>query len=146
VFVLGVGGSVLCWWWTRALMLRGEVRWRPLLPTALVTGVGSWAYTLAASLWMPRTLTEPYGQFGSFGIALAFVAWFTGFAFLVTGAAVLGPVLAEGDNAIGRWLRAPQTSPLEPSAAPPLAAPSRLLHLSDAFRLGDKAGHDERPA
>ena len=91
-------------------MLRGEVRWRPLLPTALLTGVGSWAYTLAATLWMPRAIARHYEQFGSFGIALDFVTWFTGFAFLVIGAAVLGPVLAEGDNVIGRWLR--RLSPL----------------------------------
>jgi membrane protein len=143
VWALGVGASILCWWWTARLMLRGEVRWRPLLPTALATGVGSWAYTLAATLWMPRTITEHYEQFGSFGIALAFVTWFTGFAFLVTGAAVLGPVLAEGDDAIGRWLRAAQPSPLEPSAAPPLPAPPRPPQLSDAFGLGNRAGRGD---
>ena len=41
-------------------MLRGEVRWRPLLPTALVTGVGSWVYTLAATVWMPRSIAKHY--------------------------------------------------------------------------------------
>ncbi len=91
-------------------------------------------------------MTEQDEQFGSFGIALAFVTWFTGFAFLVTGGAVLGPVLAEGDNAIGRWLRDGQTSPLEPSAAPPMPAPPRPMRLSDAFGLGDKAGPGEPPA
>ena len=145
-WAVGVGAGVLCWWWTARLMLRGEVRWRPLLPTALVTGVGSWAYTLAATVWMPRTVTENYEQFGAFGIALAFVTWFTGLAFLITGAAVLGPVLAEGDNAIGRWLRGDQDSPLEPSAAPPLPAPERPMRLSDAFGLHHDAGHGEPPA
>lgn len=143
VWALGVAASVLGWWWTARLMLRGEVRWRPLLPTALVTGVGSWAYTLAATLWMPRAVAKHYEQFGSFGIALDFVTWFTGFAFLVTAAAVLGPVLAEGDNVIGRWLRADQRSPLEPSAAPPLPGPPRPMRLSDAFGLGDRAGGDQ---
>jgi membrane protein len=146
VWALGLAASVLAWWWTARLMLRGEVRWRPLLPTALVTGVGSWAYTLAASVWMPRTLTQQFEQFGAFGIALAFVTWFTGFAFLVTGAAVLGPVLAEGDDVVGRWLRAAQPSPLEPSAAPPLLAPQRPMRLSDAFGLGDRSADEEQPA
>lgn len=146
VWALGVAAAVLAWWWTARLMLRGEVRWRPLLPTALVTGVGSWAYTLAATLWMPRAIAKHYAQFGAFGIALDFVTWFTGFAFLVIGAAVLGPVLAEGDNMIGRWVRAAQPSPLEPSAAPPLPAPPRPMRLSDAFGLGDRGGRGEPSA
>lgn len=146
VWALGLAGSVLAWWWTARLMLRGEVRWRPLLPTALVTGVGSWVYTLAATVWMPRMVAKQYEQFGSFGLALAFVTWFTGFAFLVTGAAVLGPALAEGDDVIGRWLRAARPSPLEPSAAPSLPAPQRPMRLSDAFGLGDRSADDEPPA
>ncbi len=135
-WALGLAATVLSWWWTGRLMLRGEVRWRPLLPTALITGIGSWAYTLAASLWMPRTVAKHYAQFGSFGIALAFVTWFTGFAFLVIGAAVLGAVLAEADDPVGRWLRAGQPSPLEPTAPPPLPGPPRPVRLSDAFGLG----------
>lgn len=145
VVILGVTGSVLTWWWTARLMLRGEVRWRPLLPTALVTGVGVWAYTLAATVWMPRAVAKHYAQFGSFGIILDFMSWFTGFAFLVIGAAVLAPVLAEGDDVLGRWLRAGQPSPLEPSAAPPLAAPSRAPRLSDAFGLRDRASPGDPP-
>ncbi len=143
VLVLGVVGSVLSWWWTARLMLRGEVRWRPLLPTAVVTGVGSWAYTLAATVWMPRAVSKHYQQFGSFGIALDFVSWFTGFAFLIVGAAVLGPVLTEGDNALGRWLRGADPSPLTPSAPPALPAPPNAPRLSDAFGLGDVADRGE---
>jgi membrane protein len=144
VLVLGVAGSVLTWWWTARLMLRGEVRWRPLLPTAVVTGVGAWAYTLAATVWMPRAVAKHYQQFGSFGIALDFVSWFTGFAFLLVGAAVLAPVLTEGDNALGRWLRRSQPSPLEPSAPASLPPPSDAPRLSDAFGLGHTGDRAER--
>ena len=141
--VVGVVGAVFSWWWTARLMLRGEVRWRPLLPTAIVTGIGVWAYTLAATVWMPRAVAKHYAQFGSFGIALDFMTWFTGFSILVIGAAVLAPVLAEGDNVVGRWLRADQPSPLEPSAAPALPPPPRPLRLTDAFGLGDRSGRGE---
>jgi membrane protein len=140
VWLLGVAGAVISWWWTARLMLRGEVRWRPLLPTALTTGVGSWLYTLAATVWMPGAITKHYQQFGSFGIALDFVTWFTGLAFLVTGAAVLSPVLSEGDNVIARWLRGGRSSPLEQSAVPALPAPPRPLGLSDAFGWDDIDG------
>jgi membrane protein len=140
LWALGVIGAVLSWWWTARLMLRGEVRWRPLLPTAVVIGVGGWFYTLAASLWMPRTVSQQFEQFGAFGIALAFVTWFTGFSFLIVGATVLGPVLAEGEDVVGRWLRAGEPSPLEPTAAPPLPGPDRPMRLSDAF------GRDDGPS
>src|SRR4051812_17509293 len=142
VWVVGVVAAVCSWWWTARLMLRGEVRWRPLLPTAIVTGVGVWAYTLAATVWMPRAVAKHYAQFGSFGIALDFMTWFTGFAFLVIGAAVLAPVLAEGDNVLGRWLLTAQSSPLEPSARPSLPGPPRPPRLSDAFGLGRGGGGD----
>jgi len=52
-WMLGVIGTSALWWWTAHLMLRGEVRWRALLPTAIVTGVGSALYTMASSVWMP---------------------------------------------------------------------------------------------
>jgi membrane protein len=145
LWVVGVVGAVFSWWWTARLMLRGEVRWRPLLPTAIVTGVGVWAYTLAATVWMPRAVAKHYAQFGSFGIALDFMTWFTGFAFLVIGAAVLAPVLAEGDNVLGRWLLTGEPSPLEPSATPALPAPPRALRLSDAFGLGGGGGPAQPP-
>ena len=143
--VVGMVGAVFSWWWTARLMLRGEVRWRPLLPTAIVTGIGVWAYTLAATVWMPRAVAKHYAQFGSFGIALDFVTWFTGFAFLVICAAVLAPVLSEGDNVLGRWLLTGQPSPLEPSAAPALPAPPRALRLSNAFGLGPAGDRDQPP-
>jgi len=145
VWLVGVVGAVFSWWWTARLMLRGEVRWRPLLPTAIATGLGVWAYTLAATVWMPRAVAKHYAQFGSFGIALDFMTWFTGFAFLVIGAAVLAPVLAEGDNVLGRWLLSGQPSPLEPSAAPGLPPPPRALRLSDAFALGHQDDQGQPP-
>ena len=144
VLMVGVVAAVCSWWWTARLMLRGEVRWRPLLPTAIVTGAGVWAYTLAATVWMPRAVAKHYAQFGSFGIALDFMTWFTGFAFLVIGAAVLAPVLAEGDNVLGRWLLSGQASPLEPAAVPGLPAPP-ALRLSDAFGLNNRGAPGQPP-
>ena len=65
--VLGLGGSTLLWWWTAHTLLRGAVRWRPLLPTALATGIGASAYAVAASVWMPRVIADNVGQFGFLG-------------------------------------------------------------------------------
>jgi membrane protein len=57
-WVVGLLGSTALWWWTARLMVRGEVRWRALLPTALVMGIGGWLYALSASLWMPTDVTS----------------------------------------------------------------------------------------
>ena len=126
-------------------MTRGEVRWRPLLPTAVITGVGSWLYTLSATIWMPRTLASQYAQFGSFGVALAFVTWFTGLSFVIVFAAV----------AARRSPRAMMRSPagcgtgeptsLSADAKPALPGPSRPMRLSDAFGRGS-AGSGVAPA
>lgn len=132
---VGLVLSVCLWWWTAHLLLRGEVAWRALLATGIVTGLGAWIYTLAASVWFPPMLAKNYAQFGAFGLSLAFVTWFTGFAFLIVGAAVLGPALAEGDDRIARWVN-PTGSYLRPGAPPALPGPSRPLRLSDAFARG----------
>ena len=72
-WALGLLACTALWWWTARLMVRGEVRWRALLPTAIVMGIGGWLYTLAAALWMPADVTSQYAQFGAFGIAQAFL-------------------------------------------------------------------------
>ena len=137
-WVFGLIGSTALWWWTARLMTRGEVRWRPLLPGAVLTGLGSWFYTLAAALWMPSNVTKNFAQFGAFGIALAFVTWFTGMAFVIVVATALSPSLTEGDDAIGRWLRRGRPTELEDGARPALPPPSRPMRLSDLFGRGEE--------
>ncbi len=134
-WVVGTALSIGLWWWTARLMVRGEVRWRALLPTGIATGFGSWLYTLAASVWFPTTVAKNYAQFGAFGLSLAFVMWLTGFAFIIVGAAVLGPALAEGDDRLARWLN-PTGDCLTPGSAAALPGPSRPMRLSDAFGRG----------
>ena len=135
-WTLGVIGSSMLWWWTARLMVRGEILWRALLPTAVLTGLGTSFYTMAGALWMPAHVANQYEQFGTFGIALAFVTWLTGLAFVLVFAAVLGPALADGDDVLGRWMRSDQPTAVEPGALPALPGPSRPMRLSDAFGRG----------
>lgn len=138
-WLLGLAGGVLLWWWSGRLLTRGEVRWRALLPSAVLTGMGGWVYTLTAAIWMPRTLSSQFSQFGPFGIALAFVTWFTGFAFIIVVAGALGPVLSEGNSWLGRRIRGPADSVLEIDARPPLPPPPVLKTLAGAFAKGQVA-------
>ncbi|MGW7555018.1 YhjD/YihY/BrkB family envelope integrity protein [Streptomyces rimosus] len=87
-------GAVAMWWWTQHLLLAGRVRWLPLLPGALLAGVGVVAFSWASGLWLPRALTrsvERYGQLGSVFTLLSWLILF--FATVVVGIAV-GQVLA----------------------------------------------------
>ena len=146
-WAVGLAGATGLWWWTARLMVRGEVRWRPLLPTAVITGVGTWIYALAASVWMPANVSNQYAEFGAFGIAMAIVTWFTGLAFLIVAAAAAAPALADGDGRVGRWLRADQPTAVEPGAAPALPGPARPVRLSDAFGRGSQgSGVTPKPA
>ena len=122
--LLGLLGSTLGWWWTAHALLRGHVRWRPLLPTAVVSGLGGGLYSVAASVWMPYVMDNNVAKFGLFGVSLSFVTWFTGFAFLLVAAAALSPCLAEGDDVLGRWLRGPAGDTLTPDAPASLASPA----------------------
>ena len=81
-------------------------------------------------------VSNDFAQFGTFGIALSFVTWLTGLCFLLVGAAVLGPALADGADVVGRWLRSGEATALQPWADPALPGPVRPVRLSDAFGRG----------
>ncbi len=126
------------WWWTAWLMVRGEIRWRPLFPTAVITATGCWLYSMQSDLWMPTTVQSNFGQFGAFGVALSLVTFFTGIGFIVVVGAAVGPVLAERDDRVGTWLRSGRPTELVPGAQAALAGPGRRVKLADAFGRGNK--------
>lgn len=136
----GLATSTLVWWWTAHTMLRGEVRWRPLLPGSLVCGAALLVYVLSSTIWMPRTVASNSAQFGFFGVALAMVSWFLGASFVIIAGAALGPVLVEGDGRLQRWLRRGEASVLTPGALPELPGPTRRLRLIDALGVNKDAG------
>src|SRR6185369_16553720 len=131
--VVALALSTAVWWFTAWLMLRGQVRFRVLLPSGLITGIALSAYALSATVWMPNNVTSNNHQYGIFGVALALVAWFSGAAICIVVGACAGPVLAEDSGPIGRLVRGGAASPLVEGALPPLPSPVRSLRLADAF-------------
>ncbi|GGL88060.1 hypothetical protein GCM10010129_34860 [Streptomyces fumigatiscleroticus] len=110
-WVLGVPlqlvGSVLLWWWTQHLLLAGRVGWLPLLPGAVLTGVGVVGFSAVSALWLPHSLrlsVERYGPLGSVFTVLSWLILF--FATIALGVAV-GHVIAH-DEAFRRRLRLPE--------------------------------------
>jgi membrane protein len=125
------------WLLTPWLMLGRQVRWRALLPSAVLTATGSLLYTASSTVWMPRTVAENQHQFGFFGVALALVTWLTGAATIIVVSACAGPVFAEDQGWIGRLIRGSGSdSALVEGAAASTAAPASAPRLSRAFGLG----------
>ena len=146
--VVALALSTAMWWFTAWLMLKGQVRFRVLFPSGLITGIALSAYALSATLWMPNNVTSNNHQYGIFGVALALVAWFSGAAICIVVGACAGPVLAEDPGPVGRLVRGGAASPLLEGALPPLPAPVRSLRLADAFSPSDDdiPQEPERPA
>jgi membrane protein len=127
------------WWFTAWFMLKGDVRWRVLLPTGLVTALANGLYTVYANVWMSHVMERNQEQFGVFGIALALVSWFSGAAICLVIGACVGPVLAEDPGVIGRWARGASDQVLTDDAPASLPPPDRDYHLRDAFTPVDEA-------
>ena len=132
--VLALAGVCALWWFTAWFMLTGQVRWRVLLPTGLITGVALGAYALSAIIWMPVTVTRNESQFGFFGVALALVTWFSGAAICVLVGACAGAVFAADTGRVGALIRGREPSLLVHGAAPSFPAPAGERQLADAFR------------
>jgi membrane protein len=149
---IGLGGFALLalvmssalWWFTAWFLLLGEVRWRVLLPSGLITGIALSGYALSANIWMPNVVQSNQSQFGFFGVALALVTWFSGASVCVIVGACAGPVFAEDEGFIGKLVRGSEPDLLVPGAAAPLPAPTRQLRIRDAFR-SDQEEADETP-
>ena len=121
------------WWFTAWFLLLGQVRWRVLIPTGLITGLAISGYALAATVWMPQMVSNNEHQFGFFGVALALITWFSGAAICVLVGACASPVLAADTGRVGVLIRGAIHSLLVEGAPPSLPAPTRELRLRDAF-------------
>jgi membrane protein len=134
------------WVFTAWFMLEGKVRWRPLIPSGVITGVALLAYGASAAIWMPNMVTSNETQFGFFGVALALVSWFSGAALCIGIGACAGPVLAEDTGRIGRFIRGSRPELLIDGAPPPLPGPAQALRLRDAFLQTDDGIEDDAEA
>jgi membrane protein len=95
LLLVWVVGSTLFWLWTPRFLLHKRIGLRPLLPGALLaTGVLGGA--LATSpLWISSTLNAQGRAFGSFGIALAVLAYAFIMVTISLVCAVFSPVWIE---------------------------------------------------
>ena len=121
------------WWFTAWFMLMGQVRWRALVLSGVVTAVALGGFALSAAIWMPDLVTRNEIQFGFFGVSLALVTWFSGAAICVLVGACVGSVFAADPGPVGKLVRGHESSFLVDGAGPSLPGPQRTLVLRDGF-------------
>jgi membrane protein len=141
--VVAVVSAVALWWLTVWVMLDRQVRWRPLLPTALFTSGALVLFIISAQVWMPHTMKSNQHQFGTFGVTLAMVTWLTGFGIIVVVSACAGAELADDRGVLGRLVRGGDDDILLPGSRPSLPPPAHQLTLSDAIGRGRESVDSE---
>ncbi|CAM5520335.1 hypothetical protein SAVIM338S_03926 [Streptomyces avidinii] len=109
-FAVAVVSGTLLWWWTQHLLLGGRVRWLPLLPGALLAGVGEQLLTVGSRIYMPLAVTRSLEQFGSLGSVFVLLSWLIMFFIVVTLAIAVGYVVAH-EPLPAAWLRTPADPP-----------------------------------
>ena len=121
--VVSLAATSALWWFTAWFMLMGQVRWRVLLPSGVITAIATLVYALSASIWMPEVVTRNQTQFGFFGVALALVTWFSGAAICILVGACAGSVFASDTGPVGAFIRGREPSLLIEGAEPSFPAP-----------------------
>lgn len=87
--------AVAIWIVTPHTLLSRRIRWRALLPTALVTGVATTAIGEASVLYMPNAIATSAARYGEIGVTFALVSWLVAVGFALVISAAVGAVLAE---------------------------------------------------
>ena len=122
------------WWFTAWFMLMGQVRWRVLIPTGVITGVAMEGLRAVGDALDATDVSRGNEtQFGFFGVALALVTWFSGAAICILVGACAGSVFAADAGSIGAFIRGREPSLLIDGAEPSDLAAEPGPRLHDAF-------------
>ncbi|MCX5196106.1 YihY/virulence factor BrkB family protein [Streptomyces sp. NBC_00249] len=92
--LLSVVSGTLMWWWTQHLLLGARIPWLPLLPGAVMAGVGQELMSLGSRIYMPIALNRSLQQFGGLGSVFVFLSWLIMLFVVITLAVCVGYVLA----------------------------------------------------
>ena len=85
--------TVLWVWWMQRFLLAARVRWRALLPGALVTAAGLAGFSVVTSVYLSRAIVWNAERYGPIGVVFVLMSWLTWFSIVLLGGAVLGHAL-----------------------------------------------------
>lgn len=92
---VSIGVATALWTATPYLLLGRRIRWRPLLPGAMLAAVGLGVLAVTSVIWFPRTIASSADQFGVMGVAFALLSWLVAAGFVLVAAAAGGAVLTD---------------------------------------------------
>lgn len=104
-WLLAAAGSLVLWWWTPFVLLSGRVQWRPLVPTALFTTIGTLVLARVSARYVPHLLSTNEKRYGTIGVAFSIESWLVVLFAVVLGATVLGAVVSQSAGLVGTWAR-----------------------------------------
>jgi membrane protein len=104
--VVAVAFAAVVWLGSPWLLLSRRISWRRLVPTSVLTAVVMTALSVAAIVYMPRSIGASADRYGPIGVAIALVSFLVAVGFVIVGCAAVGAVLgqaqAEEERAIVR--------------------------------------------
>lgn len=93
--------GVLLWTSIPYVLLNRRVHWLRLLAGGTVAALGTTAYSLVTTLYMPALVNRYTAQFGLFGITIALLGWLLAIAGVLVASAAIG---AEFDASEEPWV------------------------------------------
>ena len=93
-----VGIMTPFFWWTMHFLLAGRVRWRTLLPSAIVTGVLYGGLGLFSKFYFSGTIVSDSKTYGTIGAIFGIMTWFIAIGAVIILGAVAGAVWADRRN------------------------------------------------
>jgi len=85
-------------WWTMHFLLAGRVRWRALLPSAIVTGVFYGGLDVFSRFYFSSTIISDSKTYGTIGAIFSIMTWFIAIGAVIILGAVAGAVWEDRTN------------------------------------------------
>lgn len=86
------------YWWTMHFLLAGRVRWRMLLPSAIITGVFFGGLGFFSKFYFSETIISDSKTYGTIGAIFAITTWFIAIAAVIILGAAAGAVWEDRRN------------------------------------------------
>ncbi|MEU5915336.1 YhjD/YihY/BrkB family envelope integrity protein [Streptomyces sp. NPDC004288] len=88
-------GTFVFFWWSQRFLLCGRIRWRALLPGAVLTALGLLGLRIFSQLVFSPLIASNAVTYGQFGTVLVLQSWLVGVGFVVYGGALAGRLVHE---------------------------------------------------
>ena len=86
------------YWWTMHFLLAGRVRWRKLLPSAIITGVFYGGLGFFSKFYFSETIISDSKTYGTIGAIFGIMTWFIAIGAVIILGAVAGAVWKDRKN------------------------------------------------